>query len=35
VLVAIWSLVVIGLAQRCAVSPEETTAMMARMEATN
>jgi amino acid transporter len=32
VLVAIWSLVVLGLAQRSALSPQETTAIMARMD---
>jgi hypothetical protein len=34
VLVAVWSLVVIALARRSALSPEGTAAMMARMEET-
>ena len=33
VLVAIWSLIVIAPAQRTALSPQETAALMARMDA--
>jgi hypothetical protein len=34
ILVAIWSVLVIALAQRAALTPEQTAVMMARMETT-